>query len=100
MSRSRTLKHDPRLVMLDALKKGDRMRRVKTLIVVLGLVVAAGCKKGEKAEPAPKGETPTPTGTDPAKGDPKAPAAPAGDVAADVGVAAGGIEREATEGPA
>jgi hypothetical protein len=75
------------------------MGRVKTLIVVLGLVVAAGCKKGEKAEPAPKGQEPTPTGTEPAKGDPKAPAA-SGDVAADVGVAAGGIEREATEGPA
>ncbi|HEY5933257.1 MAG TPA: FecR family protein [Kofleriaceae bacterium] len=68
---------------------------------MLGLVVAAGCKKGDKAEPAAKGtETPTPTGTEPAKGDPKAPAPAAGDVAADVGVAAGGIEREATEGPA
>jgi hypothetical protein len=76
------------------------MRRGKTLLVVLGLVVAVGCKKGDKAEPAPKaGEAPTPTGTDPAKGDPKAAGA-TGDLAAEVGVAAGGIERDATEGPA
>ena len=78
------------------------MRRVKTLIVVLGVVAAVGCKKGDKTEPAPTGAPTAKTDPDPAKDpkDPKAPPPAGGDAAADVGVAPGGIQRDADEGPA
>ncbi|MEJ7600835.1 MAG: FecR family protein [Kofleriaceae bacterium] len=73
------------------------------MIVALGVVAAVGCKKGDKPELAPAG-TPTAKTEDPAKAkdatDPKAAPPAGGDAAAEVGVAPGGLERDADEGPA
>ncbi len=85
------------------------MRRSTTMIVVLGLLAIAACKKGDETKPtddptAKPGDSKSAV-ADP-KTDPKTDTKPApdkaaaGDLAAKIGVTAGGIQHDASEGPA
>jgi hypothetical protein len=73
----------------------------RTTLVLGALLTTAACKKGDdKQETAKAGEGEGKSGDPAKKGDPAKTGDPTADTPADPGVEAGGIEREADEGPA
>jgi hypothetical protein len=84
-----------------AAEKGERMRRSTTLIALLGCLALAACKKSDEPKPT---EANAVKAADPAKAaDPKPtdpPPAKADDVTSKIGVTAGGIQHDPSEGPA
>lgn len=77
------------------------MRRSKTMIVVLGMAVATlgACSKGKNKEGEPAASAKATEGKDNAQSAQSATPAAAGEASAEVGVQAGGIQRD-DEGPA